>query len=772
MPTPRQTLNGPQGGSLASAPQVTPVQSNQGQQIAALGDSLVTTGVQSFKLSREMQRDHDNAKYQEASARYSELLANTEAQFNQLVGEDAHKNFDKMREQLVAKRSQLERNLTSNEQRRAFGLDATSRQTTTLNRMNARRAEQIRVHRIGAASASLDQAMRDRINAVVVGDSTDYIRQSMVMHRKIEQLAELNNLTPEQKKLAIETAESSVSAAAVEGLIDIGAVARADDFLNSIDGRIQDPVKRTKLQQRIRTAGIKQQADALLPSVRQHAQGDMLQQRTFIASMDVPVEVKDELMRRAKIAIAEDRAELSYQRSELLGQATELGLRGEELPEKLETQLKDAGILEQARRAMSGITTVQGEYLMETLTDGQLRMFDNPQSLIAAYAHELSVADRRRLRAKWDATMDEKLRLELAASEQKGGARGRQSTYNDAGPNSASLIKQEDAIDEKLNDLYPHWRNKDRRYLSTEDVQKRVRIRNEVSRLESSMARSLGLKDVTNEIRDDAVRQVLRTQTDNGYAAAGLTPEQLASSTLSIKFGDETVPFNVSRVGLPGAHPDASAKKRFTDSRAELIKERIPIVLNQLPGIGEERAAQIAGGLVTTSDVYRDLARQERNAAVQAGEAAALLDAGKPLPPELAGQVGPKQVERANAHSSVRTMWSEGLSRQLSKPDVDYARDDEAFIQFWPQFERTFGQQLRTAYGDNFSPDEETFRKEVIDLLFNDSSSTQRTRLWRMSGSYTPAAGSKAVEGYHLPGYLSTTPEAMQFSHDLNGRKK
>lgn len=776
MVTPRQALTGPSGGGLVSAPQVTPVQSNEGQQIAQMGSGLATAGAQGFRLSQGMQRDLDNANFQEASARYAELLSNTESEFNQLVGKDAHEQFDQIRRRVMTRRTELEKTLTSTNQRRAFGLDADSRQTVALNRMNARRAEQIRVHRIGAASASLDQAMRDRVNAAVKGDSTDYIRQSMTMHRKLEKLAELNNLTPEQIKLAQETAEDSVSTAAVEGLIDIGAVERADEFLNSVDGDIQDPVKRSKLQKRIQVAGVKKQADGMLPAVRQHAPGDLLQQRAFINSMDVSVEVKDELKRRAKVAMSEDRAEVAFNRTELIGQATELALRGEELPEKLQTQLEEAGILEQTRRAMTNVTTEQGEYLMETLTDDQLRAFDNPQSLINAYSHELSVADRRRLRARWDATMTEKTRLELRASEQKGGARGKSSAYAAAGEKAVVDIKIDDVINQHLTDHYARWRNLDPegKTMSRQDVQRLRRIRNSVRRRADNIARGLGQTDLTNETVQQAVVDVLKTQTTGGYAEAGLHPDELRDADLIFKFNgvSEPVQFNVARIGLPGEHPDDSAKKRFVDTRTQLIDARVARVEQQMPGILPDRARQIAASLTSTADVYRDLARQQRNSAKAAEQAGELLDAGKPLTPEVEALAGPVQKERNNANNSVRGFWNESLTSFLAGSEEDIERDDEAFIRHWPAFRKTFGPQLREAYGTFFSTDEEAFRRETINLLFTNSSEGQRHRLWRMSGAWTPPGARSGVEGYHLPGYLRTTPEPMSFSHDLNGHQK
>lgn len=817
MVTPREALQGPATGGFGNPGSVEPVRGTQGQQVAALGDSLATAGAQGFRLSQEMQRDLDIAKTTEASARFAELLSTEEAEFGQLYGEEAHKQFDSVRERVQTKRRELEKFLTSEKQRAAFGQDAETRQTIALNRMNAHRAEQIKVHRLGAASASLDRAMRDRVNAAVKGDAVDYIRQSMLMHQKLDSIAELNNLTEEQAKLARETAEDSVTVAAIEGLLDVGAVARAGDFLNSVDGAIQDPVKRSALEKRVRTAGIKQRAEMLVPEAR--AQGDLLQQRRFVNGLDVEVEVKDELMRRLRVLQAEDRAEVAYARTEAMGRATELALRGQELPEALETQLEELGVLEQARRAMRGVTTPAGEYLMETISDDQLRAFDNPQSLINAFAHELSVADRRTLRARWDRALDAEMQLKRRASEQQGGAVGRSSAYASTTEESVVRLNIDDAIDQHLTDHYPYWQARDpanERQLSNADVQKLRRIRNAVRARADALARSQGLKEANNETIAEAVRSVLKVRTTSDRAEAGLSPAELATAELEFDLteaarqagfnpsGKVKGTVNVASIGLPGEHPDDSAKQRFVEMKKSLVEAATPNTVAHLLGVEADRvrrvdgryvvvdpatgtvvqevsdplvrqARDIAGGMTSVQDVYRGLAWKEYADEQHAAAAAGRIGRNQLLTPEQRAAAGPLQLEQDSANITLRNLWVESLSGTLARFPSDVDRDDAAFIIGWP----TFYEQTRAqmgAYASVLPSDEPSLRRRVIDLLFPNADPGQRERLWKAS---YPLRGGQSLGEYaglsfgqtpdRLTEYLNSVAEPLQFDHDLNG---
>jgi len=854
--TPQQSLSIGSNGGRASATEVTPVQGAQSQQAAALGEALGNTGAQTFRLTREMQRDFDNAKFQEASARYAEMLANTEAEFDQLVGDQAHQNFDRMRDKLATRRTELEKNLTSSEQRRAFGLDASTRQTATLNRMNARRADQLRVYRIGAASASLDQAMRDRVNAGVKGDTTDYIRQSMVMHRKLTQLAELNGFSEEQVAAATDKAEDTVSVSIVEGLLDAGAVARAGNFLESIDGRIQDPVKKAKLEQRIRTAGIKQQADALVPGVRKHAPGDLLEQRSLIQEMDVPVEVKDELLRRVRGFISEDRAEVQYRRTEAMGQATEHALRGEELPEKLETELRDLGMLEQARNAMANVTTPQGEVVMETITGAQLRAFETPESLINAYAHELSVSDRRRLRAMWDRTMGEELQLRMKASEQAGGSLGKRSTYADKAADTDALLDLDDVIDQHLVDLYPdRWGGVNMSSdaaMGPELAQSRRQLRTKVRIEAGKLARVAGRKKPTDQDVMTATREVLKVRAsgatgmfydDPDRPLFGLSSEELEKANVSFNFSDgRTAQFNLARQAPPGSSvASVAAKDRMLQARQQLIELGTPQTLAYLVGApkghsvrsigakdgveqfgvfdaqGERvklsselgtadntikpqlvrQAQDMTPSYVTDTDVMRKLALDEYNARQEGRKAAPILDEGQPLPAELEAMVGPAQQERSKGYATLRSQWSSALSNYLylEGDKLNVTRDDEAFMRFWPSFEKLFGKQLKAAYGSAFPHNSDDFRRAVIDSLFSGAPAEDRHLLWVWSGRQgqsapsvltahrypkgVPAARPGAGAHWGAPSeeefqraYLEQNPAGIRFTYDLNGTKK
>lgn len=759
MVTPREALSGPAGAGANTPAAVEPVQSTSGQQVAALGDALAVAGTSGIRLSREMQRDLDSAKFQEASARFAEVLADSEAELEQLRGEEAHRAFDKLRERVDLRRRELERNLTSPRQRRAFGLDADTRQTVSLHRMNAYRGEQLRVHRLGAASASLDRAMRDRVNAAVKGDVTDYIRQSMIMHRKLDQIAELNGLSKEQRDFAKETAEDAVTVGAIEGMIDSGAIARAQAFFESVDGDIQDPQKRSALEQRLKTAGVKQRADLLLPEVRE--QGSLLQQRRFIRDLDESVEVRDELLRRARQYSSEDRAEQAFAKSTALGEATELALAGQPLPEALETRLSDLGILEQARQLANNTTSHYGARVMETITTQELLAFETPESLHAAYAGHLSHSDRMLLSAKWERANRERL-AELAAAT---GAKSQRSGY--AGASEESVVKADldDMLDQQLTDIYPTWGSLDFSKLSPAQVNARRNLRQAVRDRADAIARASGQKDLTREIAREAVRSVLKVRTDGGRPAFALSSSELADATLVFDFGGEPEEFNVARTGVPGFDPDASAQERYTAMRERLVQAAVPSVMAHFGGeLPEARARQLAEGLVGTGDVFEALAYQQRQEREQAEEIGQALDAGMPLTPEQEQAAGPLQREQALAAATARSQWEAMLGPALENAAQEVDRDDEAFIRFWPQFRAGFGAKVRAGFGDRFSLDEDGFRREMIDLLFPAASPEQKHRLWRMSGAWTPPGGTKPIEGYHLKGYLQTTPE-IQFSY-------
>jgi hypothetical protein len=784
MSTPRETLQGSGSGGLVSAPTVTPVQGTQAQQIAQLGDAIASTGVQGFRLSRDMQHDFDNAKYQEASARYAELLANEEAQFDHLTGEDAHTAFPKLQEKLHIKRNELDKNLTSETQRRAFGRDSSMRQTVALNRMNARRAEQLKIHRLGAASASLEQEMRDRVHSAIKGDAPDYIRKSAVMAFKLHQLAELNNLPEEVAELARETAESAVNTAIVEGLIETGAAGRAANFLEENGELIQDPVKREALKKRISTLNVKQRAESLVDVAR--GQGDLIKQRRFIRDLDESQEVKDELLRRARDLASEDLQQDGYRKTEALGRASELRLAGEPWPEALETELGELGILNQAKHMARNVTTDAGGHFMETVSGNQLLLFSTSESLIAAVGGELSDSDRRILAEMWRRTASTEMLRQNDIAEQKGqrngSGTGQRSGFTAPGEKTVFDLDTNAVIDQYLTDHYENWRSADMAKLPIAMVNRRRSIRNAVALKADAIARSLGQTSPTNETINAAVREVLKVKTTTGLSAAGLSPQELEASTLIFDIEGKPQHLRVSTIGLPGEGPNESAKRRFTSTRAALIEAAMPELSAHLEGVPPDELRRIAEGLVSTQDVYKDLARQERFDAATAREAAPLLEAGRELSPDLrrrlgasASQGGPLQRETDAGQTMARNLWTGTLAFGLQDEDDDTSRDDIAFIKMWPKFRDLHSDHLRAMFPGVLGADDGALRDKMVELLFPDATPEQQRRLRFAANPIPHNAGPnlprRGVNAEGLDRYLSENPEEIEFGYTLNGQR-
>lgn len=738
MVTPQQKRTGPTGVPNVNAQRVVPFEGRAGQQASAIGEALGTAGAQTFRLTEVMQRDLDNAKFQEASARYAELLSDTEAEFNQLQGEAAHKSFDEYKRKLDTKRTELEKYLTSERQRAAFGRDSGVRQSVTLNRMNARRAEQLKVHRIAATTASLDRAMRDRVSAAVTGDTRDYIRQSMIMHRKLGDLAKLNNMPEEARKLAAETAEDAVTVAAVSGLIDIGAVDRAERFLESVDGEIQDPVQRSKLQERLKTVRVKQKAESLVDTVRQ--QGDFLKQRRYIRDMKgASVELKDELRRRVSQLYAEDRAEQAYARTEALAQAKEYDLRGEAYPEQLESQLKDLGVLRKAQSARSNTTTDAGRVLLNSITPEQIQSFGTPEELYQAYSHMLSHEDSQRLTARWYqfalAEMKEKANLE-------GSARSKRTRATASNPEQITKYQRERLIRVQLANLSPEWEAEltdGSGKLAAKAALRLERIQLAVTERLNTLEQFSVNKD-PNELLKQAVMDVLSVRTaEGGRFYAGMSPREVETANLAVDVFDEarqveTVEeFNLSRIKRPG-QTDADVREDLASTLKVLREEAKKEFLRA--GYSEMDAVRAAAVEVSPNDAINHYGREQFAARVGAEEVSEALDRGETVSPELAAKFGPQIEERNDARLTVIADWEATLNHELLKPQHESVdRDDVAFILLWPTFRDKFGKQLHSQFSSYLDrPNDPQLRRQVIDVLFPEASAKERHHLWQMSG--------------------------------------
>lgn len=771
MVTPREGLAGPSSSGGLSAQRVAPFEGAAGAQVSALGSAMADAGAKSFTLSQAMQRDLDNAKFQEASARYAELLATTETEFEQLQGEDAHKKFDEFRHRLDVKRAELEKYLTSERQREAFGRDSSTRQAVTLNRMNARRADQLKAHRIGATTASLDRAMRDRVTAQVKGDTVDFIRQSMVMHRKLNDLAELNGLSDEQRTLAQDKAEEAVTVAGIEGLIEIGALGRAREALES-SPLLQDPVKRQKLKDRLDTANVKQQAEGLVDEVRN--QGGFLKQRRYIRDMDVSVEVKDELRQRMRAIYDEDRMVQAHSRADALSRAADLDDVGEPWPETLETELKELGVLGKAKAARNNTTTEEGHRVLNTLTPEQITAFPTPEALYETYGHMLSRADANALVARWyrfaEVEMVRKASQEGSAGSQRTGATAR---------NEQALMRldQQRAIRVAVANASPVWEE----VLADADGKLKGRWLLKMNRIEEAVRDRLDYLNklgvpMTNDLFDNAVKEVLSARTATGEFYAQLGRREVEETDLSVTVGGKPHTFNLARISQPGAEGGVvDGRTRLEDTmkllRAEAVAEAMrPREVNGVvvPGMSAEDARTWAMTQVSEYDAINYLGQSERADELGAQEANAALSRGETVDLEAAARFGPKVQARNNALLTLRSTWENFMGTQLLRPEhASVERDDAAFIRLWGAYHDTFKDQLQ-AFGV-LGPDEETLRRQAIDTLFPKASSTARHRLWRMSGAGAPpgrfSAVGEPIEGYHLQGYLRTTPTELEFSY-------
>ena len=149
MVTPRRAPQPPSAGPRITGASVVPFDSSiAGQQASQLGEALSTASRQTYRLSSAMQEDLDEARFNEASSKYADMLSKAERNFDQIRGLDIEGVLDTTRDTLTGQRAEIEKSLTSDRQRQLFKRDADARQRNSYGRMFSHQAEQLRVGRI------------------------------------------------------------------------------------------------------------------------------------------------------------------------------------------------------------------------------------------------------------------------------------------------------------------------------------------------------------------------------------------------------------------------------------------------------------------------------------------------------------------------------------------------------------------------------------------------------------------------------------------------
>ena len=340
-------------------------------------------------------------------------------------------------------------------------------------------------------------------------------------------------------------------------------------------------------------------------------------------------------------------------------------------------------------------------------------------------------------------------------------------------------------VDGYLRNHYPDLWQVDFDDLSEVQVTQRINIKNAVTRAANSIAQGAGHSELNNDVLDQAVKETLRVKSVVGVGwggdavlspAAGLSTTQLQTSTLRFDLGNgETEDLTIAGLGAPGEQADYSTKNRFNETRAQLIEERMAAEMKANPESNEQSMRRIIGGMTSTNDVLRRIAKVQHFQTKAAAEAQTYIDRGVAPPGELAQSLNnkygnPLVREKLAGQHMVRSTFEATLNTALHGAvqagvgpmywqDL-VENDDEAFMHFWPTFYGAFGKQFQKSYSSLFSQDEDEFRLEVIELLFPEADWRDQARLSMRTRGLTAAEAEMSV---------GSRPTPMQFSYSAGG---
>ena len=412
------------------------------QQVGALGESLVQAGVAGYKLTSQMLEDLDDAKFQDASSKYADLLSNAENNLGQIKGLEAEEAFNTQKDSLSKQRAEIEKGLTSDRQKRRFKLDADARDRNSLGRMFRYSGEQLRVARVAKTTGSLSAAKRARVDAAIKGDVSAYLLHSMESATKLKQLAELNGLDAEQIKQAQEQFEQNVVSEITQTLIDTDAIDRAQSFAESNEKSLGGALM-AKFNTQFETANKNREAILLaqdyMPSAtsmvdaRRYA-NDLL--RKGSKKGGITADQYTVMMSQFSASLREQGHQKEVHQTNLLTRATDLRMNGDVVPPRLQAEMEELGIWFEWERTMrhnpDRKTTAAGErfkfQMLSTpsLFDG----YSSPEQIYLEWGADLSPADLDKIATKWQARLEE--RFDGAAEglvTGKGGSRLRASRF-------------------------------------------------------------------------------------------------------------------------------------------------------------------------------------------------------------------------------------------------------------------------------------------------------------------------------------------------------
>ena len=359
MVTPRQTSQIPNVGPLIKAadpggalPDV------RNQQAGALNEALLQAGVASYKLSEQMAEDLDEAKFQDASSKYADLLSSAENNLGQVKGIEAEEAFQASKDTLSKQRAEIEKGLTSDRQKRLFKRDADARSRNSLGRMFRYSGEQLRVARVSKLTGSISTAKRARVDAAVKGDASAYILHSMEAATKIKQLGELNGLEAEQIEQAQEQFEQAVVSEVTQTLIDVDALDRAQSFAESNKKSLGDTLM-AKFNKQFETANKNREAILLAQDFMPNATS-MVDARRYANDLlrkgskkgGITADQYTVMMSQFSATLREQDHQKEVHQTNLLTRATDLRMNGDVVPPRLQAEMEELGIWSEWERTM------------------------------------------------------------------------------------------------------------------------------------------------------------------------------------------------------------------------------------------------------------------------------------------------------------------------------------------------------------------------------------------------------------------------------------
>lgn len=786
MTTPRQALQGPGAGGLARIGKITPAAPQQGKQAADMGDALLGAGSQAYRLTQSMQDDLDEANFEMNVSRFAEKIGEAKTAFDEVGGADANDAFEKTKRDLERQRNELEKNLTSSKQRRAFGVAAKNRLDIALNQMNAARADKLKDYRVAATTQSVEQLARERVNAALEGDVMSYVRSSFVMAVKTNQLGELLQVPPNVLDQMKADGESTVNVGIVEGLLAQNRYERADKFFADNSESIQDPKKRAALRTRIQRANIETRADALLDDIRQQHPDSIVRQREAVRDLDAPMEVKLKAMEFLRVMYAEDNAERNRAKAEAIAEADTLLNTGAPMTEALAGKLTELGIYDSyvSARAMNPNreTTPEGDRLMFLFTEEPGRLteqFPTPEAAHAALYMVLGESDMRRV-----AKMHHDQRLLESKTGTETAAGRRQFGTGAAGQRvegATTGFKMSDAqinaeLFAQLRAVAPKRYGQATRFedlSNPQTVEVKTLLVNFQRRAEQ-LARAKGAKPDDSDIVRDAIADVLSFQTTDGGFFYGSTSQE----GLEIQLGDgdadgEFTTFQPFRVKVPGETqaPDTPlvlAHKALVERDAMAMAEMQGAVWADMSESARDAYRTQAGHLVGEVDAIRAVsaALEERNKKHrEISKLHGQLDA---VPKEMLEQkffgiplADPAMKDRNRSILLAENLWDRWHEAALEKGWGDLgATEAEMFVELWPEFYKQYGTVLNDTAGSadsifgeaghatNVAQGESVARDAFVDVVFGNASEDLRNAM----KLYSRTGDVQAFRSIHIAG--------------------